>query len=173
MDIPDINSVVFKNKWTFWIHEVDNQNWEVDSYIKLIEITNPIDFLKIFNNIHLINYKKYHYFIMKNDILPLWENNITCMLYSLKIIINESLDLFQELCLKTMIEQISFNKEFINIHGISISPKTNWSIIKIWNNSSKDISNDIISSLSPKYANLNIILSSSSQKYSSLDQKKN
>ena len=62
------------NKWILWSHELNNTNWEKNSYKKLYELNNLYD-LKIINDFiskDLFNYNMI--FMMKDGIFPTWED---------------------------------------------------------------------------------------------------
>ena len=93
--------------WDFWFHD-------------------PLDNKMIENSM---------LFLMRQNIEPLWEHkdNINGGCWSLKIQKGDIYNLWNSISISLLSENIS-NDENININGISISPKKNFCIIKIWTN---------------------------------------
>lgn len=140
----------FKNTWNIWFHHTKD-DWSIDGYRKIYTIETISDFWKLYNNwdkLGGINSK--HFFIMKNDITPMWEDeeNKNGGCWSFKIQEKEASKLWEELSLYLVSETIS--KIDDDIQGLSIClKKNNHSIIKIWNkdtknNNNKNINDDII-----------------------------
>lgn len=140
----------FKNTWNIWFHHTKD-DWSIDGYRKIYTIETISDFWKLYNNwdkLGGINSK--HFFIMKNDITPMWEDeeNKNGGCWSFKIQEKEASKLWEELSLYLVSETIS--KIDDDIQGLSIClKKNNHSIIKIWNkdtknNNNKNINDEII-----------------------------
>ncbi len=122
------------NNYTFWYHSIKNTKWDKNSYIKIYDIKNLFDY-KLLNQI----LKKKHlqngmFFIMKNNIFPNWEDpdnrNGGCLSFKIQStnIINE----WNNLLLKCITGNIVSSEFLDEINGISISPKKEFNIIKIW-----------------------------------------
>ena len=99
----------FKNTWNIWFHHTKD-DWSINGYRKIYTIETIEDFWKLYNNWNKlggINSK--HFFIMKNDITPMWEDNENkkggC--WSFKIQEKESSKLWEELSLYLVSETIS------------------------------------------------------------------
>ena len=76
------------------------------------------------------------FFLMRDTILPIWEdkNNINGGYWSFKIAIHNIHNAWNEITMALIGENILKDKTNIySINGISISPKKNFCIIKIWN----------------------------------------
>ena len=140
----------FKNTWNIWFHHTKD-DWSIDGYRKIYTIETISDFWKLYNNwdkLGSINSK--HFFIMKNNITPMWEDdeNKNGGCWSFKIQEKEASKLWEELSLYLVSETIS--KIDDDIQGLSIClKKNNHSIIKIWNkdtknNNNKNINDEII-----------------------------
>jgi Translation initiation factor 4E (eIF-4E) len=136
----------FKNKWSLWFHELFDNDWSIKSYKKLYTFDNIAEFWILYNNI--ISLHNGMYFLMKNDILPIYEdkNNINGGYWSIKISNENILKTWIDLS----IELIRGNLDKKNIiSGITLSYKKKFYIIKIW------ITNKKYNNLS--YLNLNNI----------------
>ena len=136
------------DKWVIWYHPVPSQNdtkedWSIDSYIKIGEFKDIITFWTYYNNINWAGDNLF--FLMKNEIMPLWEDidneNGGCWCYKIKR--NMALDVWTEISMVL----IGNNCDNIdNINGLSISPKMNFSTIKVWVNQdsiAQDFMNEI------------------------------
>ena len=119
----------FQNKWSLWYHELFNNDWTIKSYKKLYTFDNIAEFWLLYNN--FISLHNGMFFLMKNDILPIYEdkNNINGGYWSIKIPNNEILKIWFDLS----IELIRGNLDTKNIiSGLTISYKKKFYIIKIW-----------------------------------------
>jgi hypothetical protein len=113
-----------------------------------MEFNTIENFWKLYLNIEQDLIINGMFFLMRKDILPIWEdpNNINGGFWSFKIPMNQIFNAWQEISMALIGEYILNDKNDINsINGISISPKKNFSIIKIWNNGNiKEINNNTL-----------------------------
>lgn len=130
----DIN---LKNKWNLWYHS-QKDNWTIDGYRKIYSIENVNQFWKLYNNWNKLGgVNSKHFFLMKNDITPIWEdvNNINGGCWSYKINQNQVDELWEDLSSYLVTENITSEENLVL--GLSIClKKNNNSVIKIWNNDS-------------------------------------
>jgi len=118
-----------------WYHNPNDKKWNLESYIKIIKI-DSIEEYWICNNIFdydiIINGM---FFLMKESINPMWEDlqNIEGGCISLKLTREKSFDLWNKISIYLLSKNLTSN-----INGISISPKKNFNIIKIWFNEKID-----------------------------------
>ena len=117
-------------KWNFYFHKIKNDNWDLESYKLLYSFDNIRDFWRLFNN-----HPKYDigmFFLMRDNITPLWEDkhNINGGTYSFKIQKQNIENAWSELTIAVISESIFINSNLIT--GISLHPKYNCFIIKIW-----------------------------------------
>jgi len=141
-----------KDNWVLWFHDPKDQDWSIDSYKKLWTI-NTIEDLWILHKV--LDERKIQegmFFLMKNDIKPLWENedNVNGGCWSYKISKRDIYNSWIELAMALTNEKILKNEINSNINGISISPKKSFCILKIWNKDSNDSSLDLLSKKIPK-----------------------
>ena len=121
-------------RWSFWFHDLNNNDWSNDSYQFLYAIQTTDE---LFNMLHLISenhLKKGMYFLMLNDIFPDWSDprNSKGGCWSYKIT-KDYWKTWVQWIIYMVSEEIVSNSR---IHGISFSPKQNHSILKLWNNDS-------------------------------------
>ena len=121
--------------WTLYFHKLYDTNWDISSYIKLYEIKDLEEYTIINNIIKPAHIENGMFFLMRNNIKPLWESddNINGGSISFKIYKKFIHQAWNELTDLLIGEKILKNdEEYNNINGLSISPKKQFSIIKIW-----------------------------------------
>jgi hypothetical protein len=150
-DDSDGKNNYLNSQWTVWVHRNYCEDWTVASYKNIFLIDSIGSFWEFFNNFHKINKEDNQYFIMRNKIKPIWEdnNNRKGGICSLKMDCydkNGKSDIGSEImiCLCILIMNETFIQENSEINGISYSIKNKSIYIKIW---TKDFKNDISSKL--------------------------
>ena len=122
-----------ENEWTFYFHDPNNSNWEISSYIVVEKIKTVNEWIQVFHSFKNV-WNKGMFFLMKDTIQPIWEHeynkNGGCMSFKLwKTEVNDCwLDLTGKLITHSLLKEGSSDK----ISGISISPKRNYCIVRIW-----------------------------------------
>ena len=118
------------NKWTLWYHDPDDKRWTLDSYNRLSQLTTLEQFLTYYDAIKSVTSGMF--FLMKEDIPPIWEDsfNIKGGIITYKLLKNISDKIWDELSM--MLVGGTIAEDYTYINGISISPKINNCIIKIW-----------------------------------------
>jgi hypothetical protein len=132
------------NNWTCWIHYQNDNIWTLDRYQNITTLTNLKDAVLFIENLDENIIKKTMLFFMKDSILPLWESedNINGGCFSYKINNINIVNIFKILLYKIIGNTLSTNETTLNnINGISISPKKNFCIIKIWMRDKNEITN--------------------------------
>lgn len=119
-------------KFTLWYHDVNNDDWTLNSYTRLMDLEDYDDLLLCLKKISDINSGMF--FLMKDKITPLWENSYNKKggFWAFKVNKNDAYNTWCELLLTFCFDTLS--KDDTQITGISISPKINNCIFKIWNN---------------------------------------
>lgn len=135
--------------WNVWYHHTKD-NWTIDGYKKIYKIENGIDFWKLYNNWESVGgITSRHFFIMKNNILPLWEDPINMKggCWSYKIVDSIAHELWEDLSVLLVTNELVQGTTAL---GLSLTlKKNNTCVVKIWNdNSNKN---------SIKYINKNIL----------------
>jgi len=123
------------SKWCMWYHSIKDDKWTKDSYKKIINISNLLDYNFLQKNFEKQHLQNGMFFIMREDIFPTWEDpdNRLGGCISFKVLSNDILDSWNKLFLNLISENISLNEsDFDEINGISIAPKKEFNIIKIW-----------------------------------------
>lgn len=162
----DGSDIILAYEYVLWVHSVQNTDWSINGYKKLCSIKTVSDFWKLFNNIGKLNFKNNNFFLMKKDITPIWEdeNNRGGGICSLRVEMDQALKVYESLCVFLMCEKLVDNVADIN--GISITPKNNWSIIKIWNRDKKNKIDRLLNkSILDKYKNVSIMYKENQPEY--------
>tara|TARA_Y100000991_G_C21943794_1_gene336529 strand:+ start:358 stop:864 length:507 start_codon:yes stop_codon:yes gene_type:complete len=127
------NDLKLNSNWVVWYHFQKN-NWKLDSYKNIFTIKNIQDYWNFNNNLDMLGgIHSQHFFLMRNDITPLWEDkqNKIGGCWSIKISIEKSYELWIKLTMYVVGETLTIPENIVN--GISICSKnTNTSVIKIW-----------------------------------------
>ena len=128
-----MDEYTLKNKWVLWFHSLKNPNWDNKSYIKVIEIKTLLDF-KLLNDVLRINHlQNGMFFLMKNDIFPTWEDPKNrlggCISFKYD---NNILKEWLKILLLCITDNLSNKRNINDINGLSISPKKEFNIIKVW-----------------------------------------
>jgi hypothetical protein len=127
------------NNWTTWLHLPLDYDWSIASYKKVISFDTLEDCIGLIENINKELVEKCMLFIMKDNIKPIWEDPYNskggCLSY--KINVEYVYEVWKKLSYYLIGGTLFDNKDIINnINGISISPKKNYCIIKLWVNDS-------------------------------------
>ena len=130
-----MNNYQLNTNWCLWYHSINDTNWKKNSYKNLYTIQNLYDLKGINNTIDKIHLQNSMFFIMKENIFPTWEdpdNREGCCI-SFKIsgsILKEQWDFIMN---QVIIEDILKDKtENDYLNGISIAPKKEFNIVKLW-----------------------------------------
>ena len=129
------NTYDLNTKWVLWFHSINNKKWDIKSYNNILEINDLLSLKSIFNVLIANHYQNGMFFIMRNNILPMWEypDNRDGYCLSYKIPASELKENCDNIIKITLTEEIFMNKDdHIKLNGISISPKKEFNIIKLW-----------------------------------------
>ena len=121
------------NKWNLWAHLPHDTDWTLKSYKLISSISCVEDAIAILNALPDKVVKNCMLFLMKHGVNPTWEDPLNCKggCFSYKISNSSVSDIWRNLSYSLVGESIITN-ENNNITGITISPKKNFCIIKIW-----------------------------------------
>lgn len=140
--------------WVLWYHSLSDNKWTKTSYKNIYSIDNLLDLKNLSNIFNMNHLQNGMYFLMRRDIFPNWEDpdNRSGGCWSYKVPSKKIEKIWSNLVEKCIVEQILDYSEdktceenaelnMNEINGISISPKKEFNIIKIWNKNSSDIDN--------------------------------
>jgi hypothetical protein len=128
-----MDEYTLKNKWVLWFHSLKNSNWDNKSYIKVIEIKTLLDYKLLYDVLRINHLQNGMFFLMKNDIFPTWEDPKNrlggCISFKYD---NNILKEWLKILLLCITDNLSTKKNINEINGLSISPKKEFNIIKVW-----------------------------------------
>ncbi len=143
------NLYLLNDKWTLWAHLPHDTNWGLESYIQICDLEHIEDTLNLLENLPEIIIKNCMLFLMRKGIYPTWEDpkNIDggCFSYKInnKFVYSCWKNLSYVLLGETLVEENIAN----TINGITISPKKNFCIIKIWFSNCDNLNPNIINDI--------------------------
>ena len=124
-----------KNKWNLWAHLPQDSDWTVKSYRLISSIKTLEDAIVMTETTPEPLIKACMLFVMKDGIAPMWEDpkNRNGGSFSYKVSNKNVCEVWRELNYVLVGETISNISSFVScVTGITISPKKNFCIIKIW-----------------------------------------
>ncbi len=124
-----------QDSWTLYTHLPHDTDWSIDSYREVLTFNNVEEAISLYESIPETLVKNCMLFLMKNNIKPVWEDEMNkkggC--FSYKINNKNVYDAWKNLCYSIIGRTASSNEDiFQHINGVSISPKRNFCILKIW-----------------------------------------
>ena len=129
---------ILNDKWNYYYHLPGDSNWSLSSYKVIMENIDSAEAVKSLNS-QIKNgiIKNTMLFVMRSHITPLWEdpNNRKGGCFSFKVLNRQVSDIWKNLLCTLCGETLCFDKtknEYIN--DITISPKKNFCIVKVWMN---------------------------------------
>ena len=123
------------DKWTLWAHLPHNTDWTLKSYIPIYTFTTIEETVAITESLPSTLVENCMLFIMRQGVNPIWEDpkNRDGGCFSYKVLNKNVAKAWSELTYRIVGGSISTGTPFINsVTGITISPKKNFCIIKIW-----------------------------------------
>jgi translation initiation factor 4E len=125
------------NKWTIYAHLPHDTDWSLNSYKTIFSTDTMEEFITLTESLPDKLISNCMLFIMKDNIKPIWEDshnkNGGCFSYKIsnKTVSSMWRKFSYKLVGNTLLRDCS-KKYKNNINGITISPKKNFCIIKIW-----------------------------------------
>ena len=123
------------SNWTMWAHLPHDTNWSLDSYKKIHDFSDVENGVALCESIPEKMIKNCMLFLMKEDIKPTWEDplNMNGGCFSYKIMNKNVQEIWIKMFYGLIGNTLSNDLEYLeDITGITISPKKNFCIIKIW-----------------------------------------
>lgn len=120
--------------YNLYFHDPYSYDWNLSSYEKLTDIKSIEDY----SQIELLTREIIHlgmFFTMRENVSPLWNETNNNYSFSIKILKNDAMwywNYFNSLLLGENLLKDKYVKKWDILNGISISPKKNFCIIKIW-----------------------------------------
>jgi len=123
------------DKWTLWSHLPHDVDWTVNSYKKIVTIDSVEAIITLCETLPEKMISNCMLFLMRKDILPLWEDdkNKNGGCFSYKISNKNVASVWKKLSYSLVGESLTEDRKLRpTITGITISPKKNFCIIKVW-----------------------------------------
>jgi len=124
------------DKWNLYYHLPHDNDWSISGYkIIMSDINNLEQIQTLTKTINENIVKNCMLFVMRHNVKPIWEDPLNknggCFSYKVsnKFVYNVWNNLFKSLCGESLSEENKISK---SINGITISPKKNFCIVKIW-----------------------------------------
>ena len=126
------------SKWILWAHLPHDIDWSIKSYKKIAELSTIEEVLSIYANLPPKLVVNCMLFLMRADVAPIWEDPKNCKGGSFAYKLNNKTvpSCWKSVSYGACGESLTNNKKLQgNITGITISPKKNFCILKIWTTS--------------------------------------
>lgn len=123
------------SNWVYWAHLPHDTDWNLDSYKTVLKFKNLEEIISLNEMLPEVLVKNCMLFIMRKGIKPIWEDkeNRNGGCFSYKIPNKNVLETWKNLTYNLVGENLTNDLRFLKtINGITISPKKNFCIIKIW-----------------------------------------
>ena len=138
--------VNLKHNWCIWYHH-EKDNWKLSGYKQIYKIDTISDFWKFYNNWDKVGgVTSKHFFIMKNNITPTYEDseNINGGCWSFIVQEDQADQLWEDLSVYLVCDKLC-PTILDDITGLSIRlGKNNKTVVKIWNKNSNNNSLKLI-----------------------------
>ena len=120
--------------WIIWYHDPNNSDYSLESYIRIMEVDNAEKFWTIVEAISQEAWNSGMFFFMREGYRPLWDapENDKGGAWSKKIDAHDTHSVFVD-CMAHCLADSFLKSQNETIAGVTLSPKGNFHIIKIWN----------------------------------------
>lgn len=142
--------------WSFYFHDPYDTDWSIESFSFISNISNVDDYISIFECFKDI-LSKGMFFMMREHISPIWEDesNKEGGCFSYKLYSDNFLEKFFEILALMIGENLGItNNISTNINGISICPKKNYYIVRIWIKDNKLANKELYNINIPKFSTI-------------------
>jgi len=125
-----------QQKWILWAHLPKETSWSIDSYIEVCHLSTAEDIVAVFKILPHELIQNCMLFLMKEGVKPMWEDPHNCNggSFSYKIsnkFVGDVMKLLAYHVCGTSL--VTGNNEFNDdITGITISPKKQFCVMKVW-----------------------------------------
>ena len=123
------------DNWTLWAHLPHNTDWTLKSYIPISTFTTIEETIAVTESLPPSLVENCMLFMMRKGIAPTWEDpkNREGGCFSYKVLNKHVANAWKDLNYSIVGGSISSKNSFFDcVTGITISPKKNFCIIKIW-----------------------------------------
>jgi hypothetical protein len=137
------------DSWCLWAHLPHDTDWSLESYKNIHTLESIEETIAVMETMPDILVKNCMLFIMRDGIKPTWEDpkNRQGGCFSYKVTNKHVYNVWKELSYVLVGNTLSKDANFVaNVTGITISPKKNFCIIKIWMSNCENQNPGIITS---------------------------
>lgn len=134
-NMEEPNKHPLKRKWVLWAHLPHNTDWSIKSYQQIATFEWLEEAIAVTENLTNTLVENCMLFLMLKGVHPTWEDpsNRNGGFFSYKVSSKNVYKCWKDITYTTVGESVSKDKKFVdNITGITISPKKNFCIVKIW-----------------------------------------
>ena len=133
MSAPEM-STTLPIKWVLWYHDPSNNDYSLESYIRIYEIKLVSEFWSIVDGIPKDVWESGMFFFMREGIRPLWDapENDRGGAWSKKVDASETHAVFID-CMIHCLTHTLLKTNNDTVAGVTVSPKGQFHIIKVWN----------------------------------------
>lgn len=122
--------------WTAYFHDPSLPDWTTRSYVRLCDVSSVEDFASLRQAL-LDKVPNGMFFLMREHVFPCWDDkhNIDGGCLSVKLPKAMAEGFWNDLCARVLGEVLWIQQSAGGdspVNGVSISPKTYYSIIKVW-----------------------------------------
>jgi hypothetical protein len=128
------DNITLPQTWVLWYHDPNNADYSLESYIRIASFTTATDFWTLVEGISSKAWDCGMFFLMREGIRPLWDapENDKGGAWSKKVDASLTQDVFVDCMVHCMANKmLKANNECIA--GVTLSPKGQFHIIKVWN----------------------------------------
>ena len=140
--------------WSLWYHSITDTQWTNSSYKELYTVSNIYELYTLHDVLQRHHLQNGMFFLMRDDIFPTWEdpdNREGCCV-SFKIgsdVLKEQWDYIVNQVVGEDI--LTDDSQLSQVNGISVAPKKEFNIIKIWLRTHTNDYTDIIKEYEPYF----------------------
>lgn len=135
METADQEYHALADRWTLWGHLPHNTDWSLKSYIPIATFSTVEETIAVTETLPPPLVENCMLFMMKEGVTPMWEDkkNRDGGCFSYKVLNKNVGKAWSELTYRVVGGSISNSLPFASsVTGITISPKKNFCIVKIW-----------------------------------------
>lgn len=125
---------VLPQTWNLYYHDPNDSNYSLESYVVIAKINKVSDFWNVVEGISKEAWNSGMFFLMREGYRPLWDSpeNGKGGAWSKRVDASDTYDVFID-CMVHAIAGKFLTKHNECVVGITLSPKGQFHIIKIWN----------------------------------------
>jgi hypothetical protein len=126
---------ILSSKWCLWAHLPHDTDWTIKSYKIIMKFNSVEEAIAVTETLPEILVRNCMLFLMRENIKPMWEDekNRNGGCFSYKVTNKDVYKAWKDLSYVTVGNSISAQANFVSkVTGITISPKKNFCIIKVW-----------------------------------------